>query len=709
MKKKLKSDSVHGRSSKAITAAVLTIVLGILCVLLFLHDEEIVILSWKHQRLNSFTHKNVNAWYAPIEGDWLSSPSRTILLEDGRPLSLPNASQQIIIAIGKGRFNVLGDRVLFASSDNTDPSTNARLYELVSRSPLPHGLKQVIYLLSAFSLVFLLSTLSKTNDIKGMVLGVVRRRRRFVDMAIAVVSISLVVVPFLITRLPFFLYYPVVTMKSDFSGYYEIVRQLDMGMLPMFSLRTPGYPFFMKAVLMFSNKLISVVVVQNLLSLLSALIFVFAIFKTYRGLSVFVAALMGAFISSHFHVDADIALLSESLYTNCAILSFAFLIVAVNMRKAVWFVLSSFFMGYAIYTRPAGMFFAAIYCITIFYLFRNKYPRKAIAAYALPFAFLIALVTSYNYFTLKTLSIGNYGEMTAILGNMTLLEQDAQYSKELNLAIRKAQALLLPKDKEAIAVSWDPYRVNEAVFNAAGAGSDNGVLDMIKEAAGNPPLGQLRAVYRQLLFDAIKKHPLIYMKKTILAIAVYFLNINTDTDIYMQLNESYNKTIDSRLTAIDTNESGMLYHEYYNPPQLNTFTVLRKSYVVQKNGMMVQEQGHAAEFVPVFLQQLHYHVYTKLQRGLFRNGLWPAMFLIVFAVSAMHLLQNRFIDKEAFILFIMGAAVIGHALIVAMAAYNEPRFSYTLEFIYYQSLALAPLLIRDKLELLSLKPSEVIP
>jgi hypothetical protein len=629
------------------------------------------------------------------------------VLEDGTPLKFPNASQEIIVAIGKGRFNVLGNRVLLSASDNTDPGVNGRTYELVSRTPVPQGYKAGIFFLTALSVFFLSGRLVRAYDLTGAVYGMAQRHRRPVDMAIAGISICLVVAPFLITRLPFFLYYPVVTMKSDFSGYYEIVRQLDRGALPTFWLRTPGYPLFMKAVLVFSDKLLSIVWAQNLLSLASALIFVFAIFRTYRGLTVFAAAGMGAFISSHFHVDADIALLSESLYTNCVILSFAFFILAVNRRRAACFALCSFFMGYAVYTRPAGIFFAVLCCFTIVYLLRNRYSWKDITACAAPFAFLMVFFSCYNYFTLNTFSFSNAGEITAVLGNMTLLEEDAKYSKELNSVIRKAQSLSSPKDIDAVRNSWDPYRVNEAVFNAAGAGSDIGILDMIKEASGNPPLSELRRICREILMDSIMKHPFVYMKKTILAVAVYFLNINTDTDIYMQLNESYNKLFvqKSHLNGSDLTEVRAVFHEYYDPPELNTFTVLRESFIILKDGRMERMEGHAAEFVPTFLQRLHYHVYTKLQRGLFRNGLWPAVFFIVFGAAAAALYHSRFTDAAAFILFSMAAAAIGHALIVSMAAYNEPRFSYTLEFIYYQSAALSPLLLNGKVrDLILLRP-----
>ena len=58
-------------------------------------------------------------------------PSPAVVLEDGRPLSGPaNAAHDDIRGIGAGRFSFWHDHVYFAASDNTDPRTNGRAYEI---------------------------------------------------------------------------------------------------------------------------------------------------------------------------------------------------------------------------------------------------------------------------------------------------------------------------------------------------------------------------------------------------------------------------------------------------------------------------------------------------------------------------------------------------------------------------------------------------
>ena len=58
-------------------------------------------------------------------------PSPAVVLEDGRPLSGPaNAAHDDIRHAGGGRFSFWHDHVYFAASDNTDPRTNGRTYEI---------------------------------------------------------------------------------------------------------------------------------------------------------------------------------------------------------------------------------------------------------------------------------------------------------------------------------------------------------------------------------------------------------------------------------------------------------------------------------------------------------------------------------------------------------------------------------------------------
>ena len=76
-----------------------------------------------------------------------------MLLEDGIPLPFPNISDwDDIAAKGKGRYYIdTATRMFcFSASDNSDPRTNGRKYEVISPYPLS-PLVEYFILLAALS------------------------------------------------------------------------------------------------------------------------------------------------------------------------------------------------------------------------------------------------------------------------------------------------------------------------------------------------------------------------------------------------------------------------------------------------------------------------------------------------------------------------------------------------------------------------------
>jgi len=82
-----------------------------------------------------FIHEQGHCWLSTAvaarvaEGTVGSSSLR--ILEDGRDLIMGNANHDVIRRDGRGRFSLWGDFLYFASSDNSDPSTNGRRYDAV--------------------------------------------------------------------------------------------------------------------------------------------------------------------------------------------------------------------------------------------------------------------------------------------------------------------------------------------------------------------------------------------------------------------------------------------------------------------------------------------------------------------------------------------------------------------------------------------------
>ncbi|MBX3464990.1 MAG: asparagine synthase (glutamine-hydrolyzing) [Planctomycetes bacterium] len=66
--------------------------------------------------------------------------ARLVVYEDDRPLPFPGSSTDAIVHHGRGRHTLCGDWLWFASSDNSDPTTNGRRYLAAARGGRRGGL-----------------------------------------------------------------------------------------------------------------------------------------------------------------------------------------------------------------------------------------------------------------------------------------------------------------------------------------------------------------------------------------------------------------------------------------------------------------------------------------------------------------------------------------------------------------------------------------
>lgn len=652
------------------------VALWILSIAIVLHNQEIIVAAWQSKPVTNFSHVANYTYEAFLDKNDLSPPSSAMLFEDSTALGPGNSNAPSISCLGRGRYQFRYDRLHFSTSDNTDPMRNGRYYTIKWPYPIPPPLRWLI-----FGLTIAVTAIS----VRGLdyLRGCLRQR----GAVILSISFGIVIVSFLITRLPYLIYYPVVSIHPDTVGYFEIVSQMDKGQMPSLYLRPPGYPLFMKLVFLISNKLFSLVIAQAAMSLLSSLVFVYAVFKAYRRLAISAALALAAFISSHVYLEAEISILSESIYVSVLVLAFGFLIMALRLRKSLYFILFSAAAAYSIYIRPAGMFFIPIVVVIVIYAVVNHYKRRHALAIAVPFGCLLVTLASYNLLTFHTFSLSNYGELTTLVGMSTFLEEDGSYSKELNEAIRKIRARSTPVDRDILETSWSPEKFDRAMFNAYNAGGDGGIIGPISEAAGNPPQKRLLSVCRGLYLDIARKNPYKFFRKTFIIFLAYHQNTSKEHEFYSTVNTLYNDMYVQKNTLCNTHDDSVkaICKEYSNPQPLAYFSV-------QDSGC-----GGIVNYIPTFIQQIHYKIFSKLHKFLFRSLFWPILNLIIFIMSAFYLVRFRLRYTGAFILFIMSSSALLSALIVGLSTFPNVRYTYTTEFIYYAVAALAPILWKDEL------------
>ncbi len=122
------------------------------------------VFPWVRAPLKEITQVLGNAYMGYLGVEWMSShkwPSPAQVLEQGKPLLHGNALHDDIRKLGDGHFSFWLDFVYFSASDNTDPRTNGRLYEVSWAYPIPDVIAWTVYgvtLAAIGALYFLLMT-----------------------------------------------------------------------------------------------------------------------------------------------------------------------------------------------------------------------------------------------------------------------------------------------------------------------------------------------------------------------------------------------------------------------------------------------------------------------------------------------------------------------------------------------------------------------
>ncbi len=140
----------------------LSLCLLVLSFLVFEHSRGDIFFSWQRRTLTNITHEIGFAYQSPLGQVLMSShskPSPAKLLENGIELGAANSIHDDIRRTGRGKFSFWYDCLYFSPSDNTDPRTNNRKYEILWPTPISKWFSRVLYLLT-LSIAFFSCTLA---------------------------------------------------------------------------------------------------------------------------------------------------------------------------------------------------------------------------------------------------------------------------------------------------------------------------------------------------------------------------------------------------------------------------------------------------------------------------------------------------------------------------------------------------------------------
>jgi hypothetical protein len=133
-------------------------------VLVALYAQAIITIPFAEQRStlqakDAVPVKSTKLYILPLGVNWMNQAdlgsSPAVVYENGIPLESPNSLRQVIKDKGNGSYSVWNRALLFSSSDNTDPRTNGRKYELEWPRPIRPELQWIAYILGLLGGVML--------------------------------------------------------------------------------------------------------------------------------------------------------------------------------------------------------------------------------------------------------------------------------------------------------------------------------------------------------------------------------------------------------------------------------------------------------------------------------------------------------------------------------------------------------------------------
>jgi len=630
--------------------------------IVFIHVSEIYPLYWKYTQIENITHNVDNSYSTLIKENNKFSfiEPKHIVLENKKELIFPHSPKQYIGELGLGRYLIQGSNIYFSTSDNSNPLTNSRLYEIKQVYILPSLFIAVIY-----SLLFICLFL-RINKIKYYILNISFRE-----------TLIIFTFFFIIYRLWFFVDYPLVAVHPDSGSYYAMSEAITNKILPEIGVRPPMYPIFLSIVFYISNSLYTMVFFQTILTYISGTILLYSLYLFNRSTALIACGVLLSYYFSLQVLEHDTAMLSESLYTSFIISSFGVLIVGLLKNKGYLLAISSILMALAILTRPAGLFLIITFFIVIIWIYYKK--KNILFHFIIPFILILSLTSLYNLNRVKAFTPTTWGEANLAVATFLIWETNKEYSDSVNNDIRRIRLILenrlesQNKDINLLNNTWD-HNVLSSIFVESFNGQ---ALDIAMNISNDNYGVNSRKLIRKISFDSILNNPIVY-SKFVISMLINYYKPPAELDIRQYLMNRAMMLYVVKPYSSDTTEG--IYKRMikeFNSDEINKKIIIN-DYTVS-SGINLSDRiviPSESSFKPYLILQ-------KIKKLFFENWVWPICIFIGFFVSLVILIKTKFNDLNSFVLFLVCISSISSALVVSLVEYSQPRYSYPMEWTYY--------------------------
>ncbi|MHB8773432.1 MAG: hypothetical protein ACYC7J_20770 [Syntrophales bacterium] len=610
-------------------------------------------------------------------GDTVDRPtaSNSVVKENDIILGPGHTQHHIIRTYGKGAYSHWGNTLYFAASDNSDPRTNGRVYQISSfRTWIPP--MRFILGLCVILLVFVRFNLfCAVYGLRNVILR---------PKTLLLISYLLVITAFILIRLPWLLDFRLPFIQYDTQTYFESLRQAASGQFPIFDMRTPGYPMFLGLTLAICPRLMFVVTVQTGLSLASMLFFLYAIYSTSGWLVIFAAIAMVAHAVQPLLSSHDFFLLTESLFTSCFLFSFGFLLLGTRWQRSSLLSICSILVGYAILVRPAGIWLLGCLLLGVVYLAATRSKKINIFCLALPAPTMILALMVYNCLTFNNFSLSSIGNLTRFAITATFWEPDPAFSTSMNDAIRAIRSKISDEEKLVLAQSWDPSKLNPiytkwTYYVCYHSPEINKVRNEIcrEHFLPHESINRIDQVYKVVAKKAVIEHPINAVKFVWTTMALFLADAKSySTSLYSNV-----EVVAYQMYVEGTAKDQFIGREYSTFP---LGSVLKEVETPQGKRIQIDSKR-------VIGRNLYERIFG-LARTVFDAYMWKIAYYIGLMIGLWRVLKTHFQHWGSVVYVAINISLLAAGVVVALTTTITNRYPSPTRFIEVLTMGLLPLL-----------------
>jgi len=455
-----------------------------------------------------------------------------------------------------------------------------------------------------------------------------------------IIGIIILLFAFLISRLPYFLYFPIVGYHPDTAVYFTAIEGIYSGQLPKFGVVPPLYPLFLWLTGLVSSNILIIAIVQTIMSIFSALLLIYNIYKYLKSFTIAIAISLSAFFMTGNSITFDSMIMTESFYTSSIIVIFAVLIKAVfSNNKSAW-IFVSVTLTIPFLLRPNGVITFLFLFLILIFLFINKLNKNLYYYTTLPFLSIIITWLIYNF-----ISSGS------ILPDRLMTYFNLKKIPTYQLALQNYQGETKPYTE----AEWKSITLADTIFHNINSNE-------IRH-------DKRSKVYRFLVFlNAIS-----YESRPYYTSEMY----RRYTDFYIKrfIERTYHNNSFNIAPFSEQFKKRMFKNYYLKLPTDNFY----QKADIQNNSLSLLNKS--------VIYNIYNFIYNYLILTFFKNKIWIFLSFLSFLLSCIRLIKSRFTDKTAFIIVFIVSFLYVTDLIMCFTGHNTGswRYTYPTEFIFFIS------------------------